>query len=186
MKCGVWRLPDPTNPSEQSEVIHSHQQQDLQLAWKFDKYLPPSFSDNCQCIDWHPTKTGRIATIHTSQFFIWDLEDGGSGGGEPKLNCSSAPKSKDDEEMYMGKWNPHLDGNQLATVSSTSVKGYDLRSMNECWNISLAHKFQVRDVDFNPNKQYYMATCGDDCAVRFWDVRNNKEAIKEVKAHSHW
>lgn len=168
MKCGVWKLPDPD--------VTTHQQE-LNLQWKFDDCHENQPSDNCQCIDWHPSKTGRIATIHSSQYFIWDIET-----DKPKLISSS----KSPTEMTMGKWNPHLDGNQLATVSSTAVSGVDMRSMKQSWNIPLAHKFQVRDVDFNPNKQYYMATCGDDCAVRFWDVRKQKESLKEIKAHTHW
>lgn len=30
----------------------------------------------------------------------------------------------------------------------------------------------VRDLDLTPNKQYYLASCGDDCKVKFWDTRN--------------
>ncbi|CAL8131696.1 unnamed protein product [Orchesella dallaii] len=171
MKCGVWKVPN----SDTSEI--PHQQQELVLQWKFDDLHDPRFNENCQYIDWHPSKTGRVATIYSTQYFVWDVE-----GGEPKLISSS----KSTSEMYMGKWNPHLDGNQLATVTTTAVSGVDMRSMKQSWSIPLAHKFQVRDVDFNPNKQYCMATCGDDCAIRFWDVRNHKEPLKDIKAHSHW
>lgn len=171
MKAGVWKVPDSNSP----EI--THRQQDLILQWKFDDLHESQFGDSCQCIDWHPSKTGRIATIHSTQYFVWDVEV-----GEPKLVSSC----KSSSNIYMGKWNPHLDGNQLATVATTSVTGFDMRSMKQSWNIPLAHKFQVRDVDFNPNKQYYMATCGDDCAVRFWDVRNQKDPLKDIRAHSHW
>jgi len=44
----------------------------------------------------------------------------------------------------------------------------------------------VRDLDFNPNRQYYLASCGDDCKVRFWDVRNVQEPVKTLEDHSHW
>jgi WD40 repeat protein len=43
-----------------------------------------------------------------------------------------------------------------------------------------------RDLDFNPNKQYYMATCGDDGYSRFWDVRNPSEPVVARADHSHW
>ena len=29
-----------------------------------------------------------------------------------------------------------------------------------------AHNQLVRDIDFNPNKQYYLASCGDDCKTK--------------------
>lgn len=36
--------------------------------------------------------------------------------------------------------------------------------------IENAHGQLVRDMDFNPNKQYYLASCGDDCKVKFWVI----------------
>lgn len=44
----------------------------------------------------------------------------------------------------------------------------------------------VRDLDFNPNMQYYLATCGDDCKTKFWDIRNTEQPLKELSDHSHW
>lgn len=44
----------------------------------------------------------------------------------------------------------------------------------------------MRDLDFNPNKQYYLASCGDDCKVKFWDIRNVTEPVKTLEEHSHW
>lgn len=49
-----------------------------------------------------------------------------------------------------------------------------------------AHGQLVRDLDFNPNKQYYLATCGDDCKVKFWDTRNVTEPVRTLEEHSHW
>ena len=46
--------------------------------------------------------------------------------------------------------------------------------------------FNSRDLDFNPNKQYYLATCGDDCATKFWDVRNTQQPVLQLMDHSHW
>lgn len=44
----------------------------------------------------------------------------------------------------------------------------------------------MRDVDFNPNKQYYLASCGDDCKVKFWDTRSPTEPVRTLEEHSHW
>ncbi|MEE6476713.1 hypothetical protein FKM82_011189 [Ascaphus truei] len=52
--------------------------------------------------------------------------------------------------------------------------------------IDNAHGQLVRDLDFNPNKQYYLASCGDDCKVKFWDTRNINEPVKTLEEHSHW
>jgi WD40 repeat protein len=107
---------------------------------------------------------------------VWDVTD---GVHKVKSTLSSP-------NLYSSKWNPHLDGNQFALISASSVTGMDLRSMKEAWKIPKAHKFQVRDIDFNPNKQYYVATCGDDCSARFWDFRNPNEPLKELMCHTHW
>lgn len=44
----------------------------------------------------------------------------------------------------------------------------------------------MRDVDFNPNKQYYLASCGDDCKVKFWDTRSTAAPVRTLEEHSHW
>lgn len=46
--------------------------------------------------------------------------------------------------------------------------------------------FSIRDLDFNPNRQYYLGTCGDDACCKFWDVRKPTEAILTRSDHSHW
>ena len=52
--------------------------------------------------------------------------------------------------------------------------------------IENAHSQLVRDIDFNPNKQYYLASCGDDCRLKFWDIRKTNECLKSIQQHSHW
>ena len=52
--------------------------------------------------------------------------------------------------------------------------------------IENAHGQMVRDIDFNPNKQYYMVSCGDDGKTKFWDIRKTSESLKTLVNHSHW
>lgn len=61
-----------------------------------------------------------------------------------------------------------------------------LLSHSQIYCIENAHGQLVRDLDFNPNKQYYLASCGDDCKVKFWDTRNVTEPVKTLEQHSHW
>ncbi|KAI4787923.1 hypothetical protein KUCAC02_036174, partial [Chaenocephalus aceratus] len=56
---------------------------------------------------------------------------------------------------------------------------------SQIYCIENAHGQLVRDLDFNPNRQYYLSSCGDDCKVKFWDVRNVQEPVKTLEEHSH-
>ncbi len=44
----------------------------------------------------------------------------------------------------------------------------------------------VRCLDFNPNKQYHLATAGDDGHSRFWDIRSPAKPLVTQSNHSHW
>lgn len=67
-----------------------------------------------------------------------------------------------------------------------SARAVLLPSASQIYCIENAHGQLVRDLDFNPNKQYYLASCGDDCKVKFWDTRNVTEPVKTLEEHSHW
>ena len=58
--------------------------------------------------------------------------------------------------------------------------------MKETYSIDKAHVHAVRNIDHNPNKQYTLASSGDDGKVKFWDTRNTKAAALEYASHSHW
>ena len=44
----------------------------------------------------------------------------------------------------------------------------------------------MRGMDFNPNKPYHFASCGDDCSVKFWDSRKLDSPLATRQDHSHW
>jgi len=56
----------------------------------------------------------------------------------------------------------------------------------QAYCIDSAHGQLVRDLDFNPNRQYYLSSCGDDCLAKFWDIRNVTEPVNVLSDHSHW
>ncbi|KAF8977025.1 Protein tssc1 [Entomortierella lignicola] len=42
-------------------------------------------------------------------------------------------------------------------------------------------------VDYNPNRPFQIATGGDDCKVRIWDIRDSTaEPIMTIQDHTHW
>uniref|UniRef100_A0A671S2W3 EIPR1-like beta-propeller domain-containing protein n=1 Tax=Sinocyclocheilus anshuiensis TaxID=1608454 RepID=A0A671S2W3_9TELE len=106
--------------------------------------------------------------------------------GEYAISSSATLEGKGQLKFTAGKWSPHHNSTQLATANDTAIRGWDLRSMSQIYCIESAHGQLVRDLDFNPNKQYYLASCGDDCKVKFWDVRHINEPVKCLEEHSHW
>lgn len=64
----------------------------------------------------------------------------------------------------------------------------DLRSINKgaVYSLENAHSQPIRDLDFNPNRQYLMATGGDDGCTKFWDIRNIQSPVLSRQDHFHW
>lgn len=52
--------------------------------------------------------------------------------------------------------------------------------------VDVAHKYAVLDVDYNPNKPFYLVTCGQDRLIKFWDSRKVNMPIKTLAGHTHW
>ncbi|CAN0521111.1 unnamed protein product, partial [Ectocarpus sp. 8 AP-2014] len=45
-------------------------------------------------------------------------------------------------------------------------------------SVAEAHRFAVRDLDYNPNKPFCLATCGEDRLIKFWDLRRPNAPVK--------
>lgn len=102
-----------------------------------------------------------------------------------------------------GRWDPHH-RNEISASSGGNVFGYDLRISNNggesqrSHTISKAHSQMIYDIDYNPNKPYCLMTCGDDCLIRFWDLRmassssssstttSSTKPIAVLRNHTHW
>ncbi|XP_048452962.1 EARP-interacting protein homolog [Rhincodon typus] len=125
----------------------------------------------------------KIASLTDNYILLWDLQESSS---KAVLSCSTTLKGKGQLKFTSGCWSPHHNCSQLATANDTAIRGWDIRTMCQVYCIENAHGQLVRDLDFNPNKQYYLASCGDDCKVKFWDTRNVHEPVKTLEEHSHW
>nr|ADD38232.1 Protein TSSC1 [Lepeophtheirus salmonis] len=125
---------------------------------------------------WHPFESHQVISISPSVLTIHDINENKSSPGP-------SPKKL----MSFGTWNPHQNASQFATVHEYEVRGWDLRS-NECgWKLENPGGHVVRSMDFNPNKQYHLATAGDDGKVRVWDIRNTDTPLASHSfGHSHW
>ena len=147
--------------------------------------LAPIYSaehGDLKSILWHPSgESSDIITLADNHILRWSLDD-----NDAKVSSSVALEVKGQPRFTVGAWNPHHNCSQIATANENTIRGWDLRSMKQTYCIENAHGQLVRDLDFNPNKQYYLASCGDDCKARFWDIRSTSEPVKVLADHSHW
>ncbi|XP_053781100.1 EARP and GARP complex-interacting protein 1 isoform X3 [Desmodus rotundus] len=137
-----------------------------------------------QSVVWEPTGDGsRVMSLADNHILLWDLQE---SSRRAVLASSASLEGKGQLKFTSGRWSPHHNCTQVATANDTAVRGWDTRSMSQIYCIENAHGQLVRDLDFNPNKQYYLASCGDDCKVKFWDTRSVAEPVKTLEEHSHW
>ncbi|CDW57742.1 protein TSSC1 [Trichuris trichiura] len=97
-----------------------------------------------------------------------------------------AINNKGTGRLTAGRWDPHHNCSAVAVASGNSVSGWDIRSLSQTYCIENSHIMGVKDLDFNPNRPYLLATAGFDCQICFWDTRQTKEKLLSLCHHSHW
>ncbi|KAL4624078.1 protein TSSC1, partial [Arapaima gigas] len=179
--AAVWRMPKEwESGSHESPDDSSNNPQALELLCHLDN----TAQGNMACVLWEPLGDGkRLVSLADNHVTLWDLE---ASSTKATVSSSATLEGKGQLKFTSGKWSPHHNCTQLATANDTAIRGWDLRSMSQIYCIENAHGQLARDLDFNPNKQYYLASCGDDCKVKFWDVRSIGEPVKTLEEHSHW
>ncbi|CAG9859497.1 unnamed protein product [Phyllotreta striolata] len=131
--------------------------------------------------EFHPNESNTAASLTDSHLILWDISD------TRGRNISSITnEGKTSAKFTNGKWNPHQNGNQFSCATETHIKTYDIRSGELAWSLDNAHCQFVRDMDYNMNKLYHLATCGDDGFLKIWDYRQPGSPIFSRSDHSHW
>ncbi|XP_016340793.1 protein TSSC1 [Sinocyclocheilus anshuiensis] len=179
--AAVWRMPPEwESGSHESPDDSSNNPQTLELLCHLDNTAHGSVA----CVLWEPLGDGkRVISLAENHVLLWDLQESST---KATISSTATLEGKGQLKFTAGKWSPHHNSTQLVTANDTAIRGWDLRSMSQIYCIENAHGQLVRDLDFNPNKQYYLASCGDDCKVKFWDVRHINEPVKCLEEHSHW
>lgn len=186
----IWHIASSPADPNIAATCHSTQNGKLKSGasvWKIDSssstlsllatFPPEGIDGRCSAFEFHPEgKKAAIAANKTLHFA--DVED-----SLKAINCAKV----DSKSIVRAvAWNPHSGGSVAAVVYDSSVKGIDSRTLDDGFVIENANVPNVRNVDFNPNVQYTLATCGDDCKVALWDIRKPNEPLKTLEDHSHW
>ncbi|CAG9813572.1 unnamed protein product [Phaedon cochleariae] len=169
MKTAILTLPE----IESSDTIEN-----LEIVTKLDTSI---FGSDVKTTDFHPTETNTAVSLTDTQLILWDIS-----GSEGKNILNIPLEGKNSPKFTNGKWNPHQNCSQFTTATETHLKSYDIRSGDLAWSIDNAHNQLVRDIDYNMNKQYHLATCGDDAFLKIWDFRQPSMPVFSRSDHSHW
>ena len=68
------------------------------------------------------------------------------------------------------RWDPHH-AHSLGLAVERTILTVDTRTMKPAYTLADAHSQRVRGLDYNPNRPYVALSCGDDFAMKFWDLR---------------
>ncbi|KAJ3107014.1 Protein tssc1 [Phlyctochytrium planicorne] len=129
---------------------------------------------------------GRVATFDANNIRVFTIENSLSAKLDVEVDVSSEISIESERDLLeCGAWDPH-NPSKIAAAAASSVMGWDIRSKGQAFQIQKAHAGYVKAVDFNPNKQYYLGTGGEDGCVRIWDVRNPRQPLKLISNHAYW
>jgi len=143
-------------------------------------------------VSFSPGQTSRIMVLAGDRLVAQDV---GSGGAASIVACRRID-GKGLSQLTTGAWNPHQGSNVFAAVADDHVvRAFDVRHFNSgqggnsdgpVWKVESPGHHTVRSLDFNPNRQYHLATAGDDGCVRVWDLRSPATPLLARSDHSHW
>lgn len=168
MKTCILKLPTEYNPNviENLEIINKLEIENI---------------NEIKTTEFHPLLNDRAATVSDNKIILWDTTHTNADALlQIPLEGKNSPK------FTTGKFNPHQNCYQFTAATETNLKTFDIRSGELAWKIELAHKILLRDLDYNMNKQYHIATCGDDSFVKIWDYRQTSQPVFSRNDHTHW
>ncbi|CAM9344998.1 unnamed protein product, partial [Hapterophycus canaliculatus] len=195
-KVSLWRLPAP-DPNE--EPLHEHAmggERGHPLAALGEPLAEiRGLKAAASAMLWSPSggttstqgEGGGFVTLSDGQLKRWDVGDGRfqETGCAPVYEGSTGGAAAAARRAPAAAWDPHRPV-EVATAASCSVVCWDLRTMKPATSVAEAHRFAVRDVDYNPNKPFCLATCGEDRLIKFWDLRKPNAPVKTILGHDHW
>ncbi|KAA0192788.1 hypothetical protein HAZT_HAZT009180 [Hyalella azteca] len=186
--CSIWRLPKGASSEEQDE---SHEE--LELVANLSENTSSqddSMFHGVKWVGWSCDSDSKIATLTSKNLILWNVQEDGSAAVVSSNTVdnflASDPGRSSSNSLGVGRWYPHQQAVQVAATLGSSVVAWDTRTMTNAWSIENAHTHTCRDLDFNPNLQYNLATCGDDCTSKFWDIRKTTAPLLVLGHHTHW
>uniref|UniRef100_T1J4A1 WDR59/RTC1-like RING zinc finger domain-containing protein n=1 Tax=Strigamia maritima TaxID=126957 RepID=T1J4A1_STRMM len=135
-------------------------------------------------LNWSPFEPNLLATCSVDNYtFIWDIRD----CRRPALSLFSIGKNIFLINIRTGaskvRWN-RVSSNLLATSNEGDVRIWDHRKNSGPLLYLAAHTKRILGLDWNPSHECQLATCSQECTVKFWDISNprNVENINTINS----
>ncbi|GFR45435.1 hypothetical protein Agub_g6814, partial [Astrephomene gubernaculifera] len=139
----------------------------------------PGHSSAMRCALWSSLQPETVVTVEEGSLRKWAITE---AGAEPAASCPAGEMV----QLWSGALHPR-NASLLCTAGSNDVQTWDLRSLSRpMGEIKMAHKMPVRSISFAPHNDTRILTAGDDCKLRFWDLRNPGQPLLELGGHRHW
>ena len=132
---------------------------------------------------WNAVLPEQIVELCRNRLSLVTLAHGAVSSSTAESAATAPPI--EGKSFSCARWDPHH-AHSLGVGCGGALLSIDTRSMKLAHTVAEAHSQRVRAVDYNPNKPYVVLSCGDDYAIRYWDLRKPSDALLSVKAHSHW
>ncbi|XP_063369560.1 EARP and GARP complex-interacting protein 1 [Cydia amplana] len=180
MGVSVYKLPTVEVIPKDLDDLSALQSRNAEELVQLHTITPEKPEEEVRCAEWHSIDANRIGVVYESHLCVRDLAAGA-------VAARAQPDARARPKLTGGKWNPHQHA-QFALLQDTHIKCFDTRTDGgkPAWSIENAHRQLTRDLDFNPNRQFHVASAGDDGALNIWDYRSGKEPIFSRQDHSHW
>ena len=133
---------------------------------------------------WHPADSACLLTLAETTINFWDIDVAKTTNS---ISSTTKYETKSAIKFSAAEWYPHSSNSQVGAAIDNSVQFYDARDPKVLVStIDHAHGQMIRDINFNVNKTHTIATCGDDCYVKIWDMRKKSEPLVTMSEHGHW
>lgn len=145
--------------------------------------LPHSASlGESRAVLWNAVLPEQVAVMHAKTLQLYQLHHGVSTSTSNEGMRYEAPEA---DCFCAGRWDPHH-AHALGLSVERAIMTVDTRTMKPSHTLPDAHAQRVRGLDYNPNRPYVALSCGDDFAIKFWDLRKSSAPLHSQRAHSHW
>ncbi|KRX98783.1 Protein TSSC1, partial [Trichinella pseudospiralis] len=150
-KCSIWKLKSLQGSTTETLQLSETATIDVEGH----RYIPRFL--------WKPFSASEACILIGSNLIFVDLKNGMEQFNKRKVTVNEDSQNP----LTVAKWDPHHDSCCLTLAQGTAIFGWDSRSSKQTYLIEDAHSLCIRDLDFNPNRPYYLMT-----GVRFNPVHD--------------